>query len=154
MNTDLLLDIQNKLEGYVYNHGGDRYDDAAQTITICLERGYHELPELEFKRVAFRILKNLRVDRYRQAALQDRYFPVIVRPDQMDDHHRDMFFEDIISNLDLIEQQVLTLNMVEGWNMKSVAEKVGISHALARKIKMVAVQKLRDTYFNCDTPVG
>jgi len=145
MNAELILQIQNKLEGYVYNHGGDRYDDAAQTISICLQRGYHELPELEFKRVAFRILKNLRVNRYRQLDLQDRYFPVIARPEQTEDLHREMFFEDMISQLDPTEQKILTMNMVDGWNMNDVAKQMGITPSLARKRKMVAIKKLRTT---------
>lgn len=147
MNTNLLADMHNKLEGYVYNHGGERYDDAAQTITICLERGYHKLPELEFNRVAFRILKNLKVDRYRKADMQDRYLPMIATPEEHHDMQKEFFFEDMISELDDIEQQALRLNMVDGWSMKDVAEKLGVSHPMARKIKMVALRKLRQVHF-------
>ena len=143
MNTNDLLDIQDRLRGFAHNKGGDPADDAAETISICLEKGYDKLPDDEFVRVAFTICHNLIKNRYRRANLDNKYFPVIATTDKTTDDISDVSFRDLIAGLDELEQTILTLNMVDGLRMHEVAERVGLTYGMARKKKMIAIAKLR-----------
>jgi RNA polymerase sigma factor (sigma-70 family) len=146
MNINELLDFQDRLRGFAHNKGGDPADDAAETISICLEKGYDKLPDDEFTRVAFTICGNLIKNRYRRKNLDTKYFPVIATTDKTTDDTSDVSFLDLIAGLDKLEQKILTLNMVEGLRMHEVAEQVGLTYGMARKTKMIAIGKLRDQH--------
>ena len=146
MNTNELLDFQDRLRGFAHNKGGDPADDAAETISICLEKGYDKLPDDEFVRVAFTICGNLIKNRYRRKNLDNKYFPVIATTDTTTDDISDASFFDLIAGLDKLEQKILILNMVEGLRMHEVAERVGLTYGMARKAKMIAIAKLRDQH--------
>jgi len=146
MNTNELLDFQDRLRGFAYKKGGDPADDAAETISICLEKGYDKLPNDEFTRVAFAVCSNLIKNRFRRKSLDVKYFPVVASADSTTDDTSDVSFFDLIAGLDKLEQQILTLNMVEGLRMHEVAEQVGLTYGMARKAKMIAIAKLRDRF--------
>ena len=146
MTTNTILEIQDRLRGWAYKRGGDPADDAAETISICLAKGYDKLPDDEFKRVAFAICGNLIKNRYRRKSLDEKYFPVIAMADSTTDNIPDVSFFDLIAELDDLEQKILTLNMVDGLRMHEVAEQVGLTYGMARKAKMVAIAKLRQVH--------
>jgi len=146
MNTQQLLDIQDRLRGFAHNKGGHPADDAAETITICLQKGYDKLPDDEFIKVAFTICHNLIKNRYRRQNLDTKYFPIIATTDTTTDDTSNTTFHDLINKLDNLEQKILTLNMIDGLPMNEVAQHVGLTYGMARKTKMRAIHKLRQIH--------